>query len=542
MSADPIAPVHEAPPTEPSAAVASPAWFRRGAWLVFLAALLSMAAVHHRDPGWNANTRFALVFAVAEGTLSIDKWHGAPETETGDKAFFEGRYYSDKIFGVSLLALPVHLATKVLAGGDPPFQVSNYVLRLWAVSVPAAAAVALLWMLMVRLGAGPRKALALAAFAFWGSLWYGYSTAFLPYSTGIACILGALWIAFFPRAHRVTFANAAAIGLLAGYAVLCDMIFAPASGLVGVVLAMRLLDQGGFFGMRAFAHMMGERSNGRTCAAMLAASGVCAAVPVALFAAYCVAIFGKATIPYEFEHDPLFREGMQQGFMGVKAPSLHHAWFLTLHPFRGIVFWSPWVLVALGGAVAWIRGVGKRRICGWLAVVAAVFYLLFNAGYYMWWGGWCMGPRLMLPAMAFVPVALALIGHERAPKGLWWTTVALGTAAVVLNMPVALIEPQTPQGNPTELLLDVRIGDGLAVPQFAFWRAFFSPEMYAEKPLLVLSHAASAALPLAILILAGRIVPRRHEAFEDAELPFVQYDGRGTPLGAPTPKDIDVPM
>jgi len=540
MSVEPLVPTSKPPAVPPEPDVS---WLRQGAWLVFLAAFFSMGFVHHVETGWNVNTRLALVFAVADGrTLSIDDWHDTVEVETGDKAFFDGHFYSDKIFGVSLLALPVYEALKLAIGGHPPpFQVAHYFMRVAAVSAPASASVALLWMLMVRLGARPRRALALTAIAFWGSLWYGYSTVFLPYGPGIACVLGALWIVLFPRAHRITFANAAAIGGLAGYAVLCDMIFGVASALVGLLLVLRLVDQGGFFGMRAFAHMKGDRSNGKTCIGLLATSGVCAALPVALFAWYCVAIFGTPTVPYEFEHDPLFREGMSRGFMGATLPSPHALWFLTLHPYRGLLFWSPWIAVAMAGAVAWTRGVGKTRILGWFAIVATAFHLLFNAGYYMWWGGWCMGPRLLLPAFAFAPIALAWAGRGKAPAWLWWTTVALGAVAIALNMPVAILDPQVPQGNPTALLFEARIGDALDVPQFVYWRAFFSSAPYEAKASLLPSAIGAIATPAVLLGLAAWIVPAKHDPFEEPELPFVQYDGRGNPFAEGTPRTVDVP-
>ncbi len=512
-------------------------WFRTGAWLVFAAAFFSMAFVHHPQTGWNVNTRLALVFAVAdEHTFSIDSYHAVRKTETGDKAFFEGHFYSDKVFGVSLLALPFYQGMKLLAGGAPPFQAANYVLRLFAVSLPAAASVALLWMLVVRLGGPPRRALAAAGAAFWGSLWYGCSTVFLPYAPGIACLLGALYIVFFPRARRVTFANTAVVGLLCGYSALCDFIFAPAAALVGGVLAMRLVDQGAFFGMRAFARMKGDRSNGRTCLALLAVSFAGASLPVLLFAWYSASIFGSPTIPYEFEFDPLFREGMRQGFMGVTSPSPHALWFLTLHPFRGILFWSPWIVLAVAGAVLWTRSAGKRRIVGWAAAVSFAFYVLFNAGYYMWWGGWCMGPRLMLPMFALLPVALAEVVRVRKRPYLWWTFAVLGTVAIALNMPVAVMEPQIPQGNPTDLLFAARIGDSLAVPQAVYWRWFFSPQTYLGIPGNVLSHGGAVLAPLLLMILAARILPARHEAFERLELPFVNWDGTAAPLPQTVPK------
>src|SRR5579872_5538207 len=58
---------------------------------------------------WAASGRADLVFAVADrGTLSIDAYHD----NTGDKALYQGHYYSVGSIGPSLLALPAYLALR----------------------------------------------------------------------------------------------------------------------------------------------------------------------------------------------------------------------------------------------------------------------------------------------------------------------------------------------------------------------------------------------------------------------------------------------
>jgi hypothetical protein len=163
---------------------------------IFAAVVLSLVFLDHPDTGWGVNSRLNLVFAVVDhGTFAIDAYHEVPPTLTYDKAYFDGHYYSDKIIGVSLLALPVYALMRgagALVGWRPDFFASNYWLRIAAVSVPAGLSVALLWLLMLHLGAPPRPALAAVAIAFWGSLWYGFSSAFFPYSTGVASLLASL--------------------------------------------------------------------------------------------------------------------------------------------------------------------------------------------------------------------------------------------------------------------------------------------------------------------------------------------------------------
>ena len=76
-------------------------------------------AYFYQAGGWNQNSRFALVRAITnEHTLNIDPFSNA----TGDKAFFDGHYYSDKAPGLALAAVPaIAVVRPVLhaVGGDP---------------------------------------------------------------------------------------------------------------------------------------------------------------------------------------------------------------------------------------------------------------------------------------------------------------------------------------------------------------------------------------------------------------------------------------
>src|ERR1700733_11030089 len=76
-------------------------------------------AYFYQAGGWNQNSRFALVRAITnEHTLNIDPFQHA----TGDKASFEGHYYSDKAPGLALAAVPiVEIARPIwhAFGGDP---------------------------------------------------------------------------------------------------------------------------------------------------------------------------------------------------------------------------------------------------------------------------------------------------------------------------------------------------------------------------------------------------------------------------------------
>jgi hypothetical protein len=125
---------------------------------------------------------------------------------TYDKAELNGRVYSDKPFGVSMLYVPVYAALQVVArvfGFEWALPIKIFVLRMTSTSVPAAASIALSWLIMVRFGTPPKRALATVVIAFFGSMWFGYSLLVMPYSPGIASCLAAIYLTFQPP-HDVT--------------------------------------------------------------------------------------------------------------------------------------------------------------------------------------------------------------------------------------------------------------------------------------------------------------------------------------------------
>jgi hypothetical protein len=525
----------------------------RAALILFITVVVAVTIPYHPRTGWNVNTRLALIMAVIEtGSFSIDPFHATPPWDTGDKALFEGRHYSDKTWGLSLPVLPVLWGLRVLRGEMLDFHTVHAVGRLLGVALPGAGAVVLFFLLAVRLGTPPRRALVLALMAFLGSTWGGYTMLFLPYAPGICALLGALWVVFFPRAGRVTPANAAAVGGLLGWAVLCDMVFAPAGLAVAAVWLLRLADQCGLVGLRAFAEMIGDRTRPRHGLGLAAIATAAGLAPLVLFMVYCWSIFGRPGIPYHYEADAFFREGMSRGVLGVGMPSASALYFLTVHPYRGILYWSPLVgLGVLGGALA-LGQYGKRLLVGMMAVGMFAVYTLLNAGYFQWWGGWAMGSRFMIPMIPLAALGacellrddrLAVFAaNARMAAMARWAVVVAGVWGVAMCLPVALADPQIPQGHPTEVLLAVRPIDGLAVPQFEALAAVYTGRVTLWPWDRLAGRIASDArgtnvlgLGLYLLLVGGlagwawRTAPARITGVERRDYPFATRDGTAAP-------------
>src|SRR5919202_2991899 len=73
---------------------------------IILVLLLCLCySLFRQIPAWNEYSRYDMVLALVDHhTTQIDRYH----ENTGDEAFFNGHYYSDKAPGSSLLAVPTY--------------------------------------------------------------------------------------------------------------------------------------------------------------------------------------------------------------------------------------------------------------------------------------------------------------------------------------------------------------------------------------------------------------------------------------------------
>ncbi len=349
---------------------------------------------------WNGNSRFDLTRAlVEEGRVTIDSFH----RNTGDKAELGGHVYTDKAPGVSLLGAPAYaifLATLTLTHQPLPaitveparrgatfehvtanrsFSRGIYVVTLTAVSLWSALGGAILFGFLRARTGSPAQALALTAACALGSPILPYSTMLYGHATAAA----QLWIAFSlvvpwrPTDPAPTARRFALAGLLCGLATLCEY---PAAG-GAALLGLFVLHQ-----------------HGRSAAVAFALGGAPAAC--ALFAYHAAAFGGPLSTGYAHVQNPLFA-GQQSGFFGIGWPRPGVVVSLLFGKLRGLFWVAPVLALA---ALGLPRLVKTTRL--WPAAAVPAFFLLVNAGYYMWWGGSAYGPRHLLPALPFLVLGL----------------------------------------------------------------------------------------------------------------------------------------
>jgi hypothetical protein len=426
---------------------------RRELWL-FLLLLVSYTFFFPRWADWNQNSRLDLTLAIVDrGTLQIDDYY----ENTGDYAFFEGHYYSDKAPGTSFLGVPFYIVYKLIASLPPVDSLIQriahneaFAVTLWeegsgvrSEKVHFALALTFVTFCVVAL---PSAFLGVLLYRFLGTitdrepyrllpvLAYGlatpafaYSNAFFGHQLVATCLFGAFYLLFRLRRGQIGPRVLVPVGALLGFSVVTEYptaLIAAGLFLYAVVATVRLS------GLRVEPQSKPhEKAPDRRWLVGL----VGAALPFGLaLIAYNMAIF-HAPYPAGYFHSTLYEEQHSSGFLSLSYPRWWAIWGITFGSYRGLFFLAPWLLLAWPGFVAfWRRPVRRTEFALCLYVVISFF--LFNGSSKMWQGGWAIGPRYLLPMLPFlvVPVSFALdrwgqrwIVRLLVPLALAWSVFAV---------------------------------------------------------------------------------------------------------------------
>jgi hypothetical protein len=115
---------------------------------------------------------------------------------------------------------------------------------------------------------------------------------------------------------------------------------------------------------------------------------------------------------YAAQSDRYVNEGLLFGMLGL--PELVRLYWLSFHPFRGLFFTCPVLIIGLLGLFE-ARRLEPSIVKTFLPACVIGHFLLFNLCFNGWTGGWGVGPRYITPLMPFV-FLLAPLGFARFPK------------------------------------------------------------------------------------------------------------------------------
>ncbi len=381
-------------------------------------------------PRWadpNQNSRLDMVVAVVEdGTFQIDAY----VENTVDYAKVGEHYYSDKAPGAAFLGIPVYSVLKMFL--DLPimdsvmdrltnnealkatlreegtgllehkvrFAIAQTMLTFVASALPTALMCALMYRLLARFTA--RQWSRIAVVLGYGLLTpaFAYAGSFYGHQLSAACLFGAFCLVFMGTKPLSNF-SLLAVGFLLGYSVITEY---PSFLIVGIL----------------FLYTFCRLSDRWRIGWVILTGGLIAAG----WMTYNTAIFGSP-LELGYSHSELWTEQHRTGFMSLTLPHWEAIWGITFSPFRGLFVLSPLLLLAVPGFILWYRS-GEHRPEFWVALTSVGAMFLFNSSSIMWWGGFAVGPRYLLPMLPFM--ALPMIFSFRG----WEDRILMKVLSIVL--------------------------------------------------------------------------------------------------------------
>jgi len=324
--------------------------------------------------------------------------------------------------GQAILAVPYEwFARKVLArlpgvarDRTTVFYVQGFGATLSSASI-AAAAVGFFFLLLRRLGVSVRDSMCLTCCIAFGTYLFPYSGYFFSEPLSTLLFLSTAY-ALFGSEHPVTWKRAILAGLILGFSLWVRPTMVLAAGIFGVavVIANR-----------------GKRWKN--------------AVLVLLFPG----LFGFA---YLVRNKLLFGRALEFGYpdtaeLGKQLNTFHTPFYVgltgfLLSPGKSVFLYCPLLILAIYGmGKLWKIERGLATLCCGLPLV----YLMFYMRYTQWEGGFCLGPRYMLPSVILCCLGLAPIvsmGSRKFNQAVL-ALACIGFSVQVISYSTSFFEDQT---------------------------------------------------------------------------------------------------
>jgi hypothetical protein len=289
----------------------------------------------------------------------------------------------------------------------------------------AALTVTFFFLLLTGIGIALRPALFAAALVGLATPIFAYSAWLFSEPISAAIFVGVALLLFGrnknhpPISTTIPITTASIAGLVLGFATLVR----PTDGLAIPVFAAAVFIRDG-------------KSALRTAFALCLASSV----GVAALLIHNALLFGG---PFQFGY-PTAAEGAKR-LNTFDTPLLKGLYGFLLSPGKSIFIFAPPLILALAGLRRLWR---TERGTASLAVLLPLVYLFFFARYTQWEGGYCVGPRYLVPSIVFLCLGLGPLLAERNARirNTARFLLVLGAFVQSVSLATSFMEDQTRRG------------------------------------------------------------------------------------------------
>lgn len=399
--------------------------------IAFLLVILCLSYAYF-IPRWadqSANSRMDMIVAVVDQhTFQIDRY----VKNTVDYAQYNGHYYSDKPPGTAFLGMPLYAGIKValnspvmdrlvtrLSGNlavqatlNPQgsgistdklrFAIAQVLVTYLLATLPSLALAWMLYRYLRKLSVAPGiSALVVLGYALMTPA-FAYASALYSHQLSAALLFGAFSLAANLQESRNTL-RLLAIGFLLGYAMISEYPVALVAGVIFLYTIFQLTGRSRWYSI-----------------GWVVLPGL---VLLGAWMVYNKALFGSP-LSFGYDYSAAWTVQHHTGFMSLTYPHWAAIWGITFSPYRGLFLLSPFLLLLFPGMIAWWRS--KEHRAEWVVVVAVTLSMvLFDTSSIMWWGGFAIGPRYILPAIPFGVLPIGIFLKNYSGK-LWVRLMTLG--------------------------------------------------------------------------------------------------------------------
>jgi hypothetical protein len=206
--------------------------------------------------------------------------------------------------------------------------------------------------------------------------------------------------------------------------------------------------------------------------ALRAAFILCATSGIGVLAllAHNALLFGG---PFQFGY-PTAAEGAKR-LNTFDTPLVKGLYGFLLSPGKSIFVFAPPVILALAG----LRRLWKlERGAATVAMLLPLVYLFFFARYTQWEGGYCVGPRYMVPPIVLLSLALGpmLAGNAARIKKIALLLLVLGALVQCVSLATSFMEDQVPRGHYYDANWTYRLSYSLSGQIHLLWKYLASGE------------------------------------------------------------------